>query len=422
MKNLKKITATALSLVLALTVAACNTDGGSDKGKDTKGKTKDDYSDVTLLIWTPAEDQADDQGNWLKKQEESFNKENGYKVKFEHGTVGEADAITEVSKDLEAAADVFMYANDHLTRLIDAGGLARIGGKYEEYVRNTNGETAITSVSVDDKIYGFPFTSNTWFMYYDKSVFNEEDVKNLDTMLEKGKVAFPLNNGWYNAAFFLANGGTMFGDSTDATKGIDFAGEKGEEVIKYLVDLVANPNFINDKDDSGLVSLKEEDGADAIFSGSWNSAAVKANLGDNMGAAQLPTITINGEAKQLRSMAGTKAIGVNPASKNQTIAMEFAQWLARPEAQQDHFDLRGITPIHKELASSDKMKEEIVAMAELNTMNNTSFLQPAIQEMSNFWTPAENLGNELLEKKVTHENAAQYAEDFNKQINSSALD
>ena len=31
-------------------------------------------------------------------------------------------------------------------------------------------------------------------MFYDKSVFSEEDVKNLDTMLEKGVVSFPLTN------------------------------------------------------------------------------------------------------------------------------------------------------------------------------------------------------------------------------------
>ena len=54
--------------------------------------------------------------------------------------------------------------------------------------------------AVDGGIYGVPFTTNTWFMYYNKKTFTEDDVKSLDTMLEKGKVSFPLSNSWYIAA------------------------------------------------------------------------------------------------------------------------------------------------------------------------------------------------------------------------------
>ena len=51
--------------------------------------------------------------------------------------------------------------------------------------------------------------------------FSEDDVKSLDTMLEKGKVSFPFDNGWYLAAFYAANGCTIFGDGTDnACQGI----------------------------------------------------------------------------------------------------------------------------------------------------------------------------------------------------------
>ena len=39
---------------------------------------------------------------------------------------------------------------------------------------------------------------------------------------------------------------------------------------------------------------------------------LKEALGDDLGIAQLPTVTINGAEKQLRSFAGSKAIAVNP--------------------------------------------------------------------------------------------------------------
>ena len=63
-------------------------------------------------------------------------------------------------------------------------------------------------------------------MFYDKSVFSEEDVKNLDTMLEKGVVSFPLTNSWYLPAFYFGNGCTLFGDGTQEELGADFAGKR----------------------------------------------------------------------------------------------------------------------------------------------------------------------------------------------------
>lgn len=49
----------------------------------------------------------------------------------------------------------------------------------------------------------------------------------------------------------------MFGDGTDESKGVDFAGEKAVSVTEYLVDLAANPNFKIDADGSGLAGLRD---------------------------------------------------------------------------------------------------------------------------------------------------------------------
>ena len=47
-----------------------------------------------------------------------------------YGVADEAGAAGTVSQDAEASADVFMFANDTLTTLTDAGALAKFGGKY----------------------------------------------------------------------------------------------------------------------------------------------------------------------------------------------------------------------------------------------------------------------------------------------------
>lgn len=76
-------------------------------------------------------------------------------------------------------------------------------------------------------------------MYYDKSKFTDSDVKSLDKMLEKNKVAFNITEGWYMSSFFLANGCTYFGkDGKDNSAGVDISGDKGTQATQAMVSLV----------------------------------------------------------------------------------------------------------------------------------------------------------------------------------------
>ena len=275
--------------------------------------------------------------------------------------------------------------------------------------------------STDGGVYGVPFTGNTWFMYYDTSVFSEDDVKSLDTMLEKGKVAFPLTDSWYIAAPYYANGCTIFGESgMDAAAGFDFGGDKAVAVTKYLVNLYNNANFSVDADGSGLSGLREGT-VNAIFSGTWNAEPVKEALGDNFGATQLPTITIDGEAKQMRSFAGSKAIGVNPNCQNMQAAIALAVYLGSAEAQKAHYEMRGIVPTSKALSNDATVSADIVAMAQANTIANTSVLQATLPEMGSYWTPSENMGKAIVSGEVTLDNAAEKTEAYNNALNNASM-
>ena len=45
---------------------------------------------------------------------------------------------------------------------------AKFGGKYREEIESTNSQEVLDSLIMDGDLYGVPFTTNTWFMYYDK--------------------------------------------------------------------------------------------------------------------------------------------------------------------------------------------------------------------------------------------------------------
>ena len=409
----KRGAALLLAAALAVTgLAGC----GASSGETASGGEK-----VRLMVWSPQNDQSKDNGEWLQTMCEAFAEEHPeWDITFVYGVADEASAAGQVSQDPEASADVFMFANDTLTTLTDASALAKFGGKYREEIESMNTPEVLDSLIMDEDLYGVPFTTNTWFMYYDKSVFSEEDIQNLDTMLEKGVVSFPFTNSWYLPAFYLGNGCTLFGDGTDEAAGVDFGGQKAVDVTNYLIDLRNHPNFRIDADGSGIAGLR--DGSiSAMFSGSWDANAVKEALGDNMGVASLPTFTLNGEEKQMLAYAGSKAIGVNPNAKNMVAAVELAVFLASPEAQKAHYEMCGVVPCNTQLLSEEAIQADEVVTAQNDTFNDTSILQPFVSKMNNCWTPVENMGKSIRNESVTHENAAEQTEQMNEAMNSDGI-
>ena len=416
----KFLSALLVAAMCVTTLAGC---GGKEESTEKKASDNGKKGEVVLTVWSPQEDQSDDSGNWLKKSCEAFAKD--YKdadLKFEYAVCPEGDTLTKVGQDPEKAADVYMFANDQVAGLNAANGIAKLGGKVADEVKKTNAKNIVDSITLDDSIYGVPFTSNTWFMYYNKDMFTEDDVKNLDTMLKKGKVAFPVTNAWFSPAFFYATGCTLFGESgMDEKDGVQFGGQKGADATNYLVDFVKNPNFVNDQDGSGLSGLR--DGSiGAMFSGSWDYDAISEALGDKMGVCKLPTITIDGQEKQLRSFAGSKAIGVNPNCKNMQAAVQLASYLGSEKAQKDHYDLRKVIPCNIETLKDEKIANDPVVKAQNDTISETSVMQPFVSKMGNFWDPMANFGISITTGEVTHDNALEMADKLSESCNKAVAE
>ncbi|MDR2043760.1 MAG: extracellular solute-binding protein [Clostridium sp.] len=424
----------ALFLTAFLAVATACGNGSASTGGSTAGSSESSGSApagsaaaeapeaFTMLVWSPSEDQTETGGNWLQKMCEQFNAEHPeWDITFEYGICAEGDAKGLVTQDPEAAADVYMFANDNLTGLVASNAIARLGGDTEEYIRNTNSPAMVDSVSLDGAVYGVPFTTNTWFLYYNTSTFTEEEASSFDTMLEKAKISFPLNNSWYIASFYVANGCTLFGNANDESLGIDFSGDKAVAVTEYLVDLVAHPNFVNDKDGSGMAGLRDGS-VHTLYSGSWDYAAVKEILGDNFGAKSLPTVNIGGSEKQLMGFAGSKALGVNPNAENMAAAVALAKYLGGPEAQKEHYLARNTVPCNLDLLQEEDIRGDLLVRAQNDTFDSTSIIQPFVPAMNDYWSPAENFGNALLNKEVTKANAAEMTEQLNTTLNSSGIE
>lgn len=409
-----------LSILLTASIAAtcmlgCGASSTASKSESGSASGSSDGT-ITLKVWAPQEDQtpSDKYPNGIVPYLcDKFNEEHPeWNIKFDYAAVSEGDANKEALKDVDAAADVFLFANDQIPSMVEAGAIAKLGGKYVEDMKANNSESMVNSVTYKDGVYGFPFTPNTFMLFYDKSKYSDEEVKNLDTMMAKdlgdgvSNFSSPINNSWYISAYYYAGGGELFGpNGTDEAAGMTFGDHP--EVTKYLVNLKNNPKYFCDPADSTGASLsKFTDGKLGAFTtGSWDAEAIKKALGDNMGVTQLPTITLDGQQKQLRSFAGSKAAGVNPKCKNMEVAVALASYLAGEESQKLHYEVRGYVPTWKSVAESDEIKNDIVASAVIAEINNASKTQPMVKKMDNYWSPAEAMGKSIIQGDVTLDNA-----------------
>lgn len=368
----------------------------------------------TMTVWTPGYLNAESD-SWVKKQCEAFAAEHpNWNITFKFDICGLGDAGEAVTKDVNEAADVFIYTNDNLETLLSANALAKLSGDAATYVNNNFGKTYIDCVSKKGEIYGIPCGANTYFMYYDTSVYSEEDVKSLETMLQKGKVAYPMMNSWYNGAFYLANGAQFFGGVNDGSLGITLGDDNGLRATKYMIDLMENPNFFVGEFGDAMNGLA--DGSiDAAFSGTWDRTNAETALGDNFGVAALPTITLDGNVCQMKNMSGAYAIGVNATCEYPEVATELALYLGSDSAQVSTYEICGTVPASNGAVAI--LANDPVVSAVNEIYKNCSIMQPYCAEMAEWWEPAYEIGYEIANGAITYENAAEKTEEFYNAIN-----
>lgn len=384
------------------------------------GDAATQLSDATLKIWGAQEDQ--DMLATMADNFKALHPEANLTIEF--GVVSEADAKTEVLKDVSMSADVFAFASDQIAELNAAGALYRITLNKDAIVA-ANSEASITASSVDGEMYAYPSSADTYFMYYDKSKYTEDEVKNLNTMMAKdlGKgitnFSFDNDNGWYLSSFFFAVGSTLFGpNGTDPTV-CTFNDANGLMVGEYLVDLANDAKFAN-HDDGLLVTAFEAGTLGATFTGTWNATAIEAALGENYGVAKLPTITLSDSKDyQLSGMANFKLYGVNSQTKYPAEAMALAEYLTGEDCQKIRFEQRSFAPTNLALANDSAALATNPAVAALAEQSQYATLQASIPQSGNYWSPAEAFGAGLNDKTVTKENLQEKLDAFVESILST---
>lgn len=400
----KKLLSLLLAVSMVGTLGACgknSTDNTAAKQKKTSKDPVQSLIDntkgpVDLTLWCSETDQYQ---SVMKEITEDFKKKYS-KVNFNItiGSESEANCKDDVLKDVEAAADVFVFPDDQLQGLVDAGALQSVDASYTYDPKKTNSEQTVKAASVDGILYAYPMTaSNGYFLFYDKNVFSDDDVKTMDGLLKKagesGKtVGMEASGAWYLYSFFKGAGldMTMNKDGSNSCNwNATDTKYKGSDVAKAVTDICKNSAFVNCKnEDAQAYALDGKMAADV--NGTWASEAFKKAYGDGYAATKLPTYTVNGDQVQMASFAGYKFAGVNAYSKQTGWAMLLAEFITNQENQTKIFNATGDGPANIEAVKGASSP----ALDALSAQSPYS----SLQRVGNaYWDPAASLGESLVE-------------------------
>ena len=369
---------------------------------ETTTAAKDDKpaDKQNITVWAPEEISALTQEKldaWLAGQADF----NG-KYTITVSAMGEGEAATQLLTDVEAGADVYGFAQDQLARLVSAGALSAPGGVFKDNIEKNNDAGAVGAATLDGKVYAYPETSdNGFFLYYDKSVVT--DPSTLAGILEQCAAAgknfyMDIQSGWYDVAFFFATGAECYYeyDTEGAVSGsvCDYNSDKGLKALKAMVNMAANPNFSQSTGSDAALFDPNGGTAGAIVSGTWDSAKVAELLGDNMGAAKLPTFTVDGETFQMSGFGGFKLIGVKPQTDSDklTFCHLVADYLSSEEMQTARFEANGWGPSNLKVQASEAVQSDI-ALAAL--ANQLQYCPPQGQYPNAYWILTEAFGTDI---------------------------
>ena len=401
MKVTKKVIAAAITTAMVIAPAA---------GVQAEEET------ISLTVWGAEEDQT-----LLKELTDKFQEAfPDQKFDIQIGVESESTAKDTILTDVEAAADVYSFASDQLTDLVNAGALMNleevgealsVAGRSLDDVKNDNVEASVEAASVDGSLYAFPRAGdNGYFLYYDSSVLTEEDVASWDSLLaaaEKAgkKVGMTFASGWYNASFFYGAGFTT-GLNEDGTTAIDWNGTSpdgytGVQVVQSMLNIAANPAFmaIADGDISNQLATGE---LCACVSGTWDAITAQDVYGDGYAATKLPTYTIGDAQVQQGSVAGYKFVGVNGFSENAGWATVLADFITSEESQQEFFNQRESGPTNKNIIASEEVKANIAiaALAEQSAYSSVQMVG------GKYWDPTQTLGELIAQGSVSADDEA----------------
>lgn len=318
-----------------------------------------------------------------------FEKDTGVPVKVENPGKLEEDYPQLASNG--AGPDIIIYAHDRFGGYAKAGLLAELNPS--SAFKDKFAQFTWDAETYEGKIIGYPMAIESLSLIYNKDLLPNppktwEEIPALDKeLMKKGKhaVTWNLAEPYFNWPLIAAAGGYAFKFENGSynVNDIGVNNDGAQRGLQFLVNFVKDKHIAADMDRQIAETQFAKGEVAMIINGPWAWASLdKANM--NYGVTTLPTF--NG--KPSKPFVGITSVGINAASPNKDLAVEFIEnYLLTEEglATINKTNTLGAIPL---LSLQEKLASDPRVVATMANAANGEIM-PNVPQMSAFWY-AEN--------------------------------
>ncbi|WP_028782010.1 sugar ABC transporter substrate-binding protein [Thalassobacillus devorans] len=391
------------ALLMIGALAACGPDesgqeseGNADSGDttETEGNTEGEMPEKPekLTVWMNAEEKQEEA---LKTITDKYTEEKGIEVEII--PISMLDQIEKL--DVEGPAgngpDIIFQPHDRIGDLVLKGLVdpVNLGDKKDEYT-----ETAIDAVTYEGDVWGYPAVTETYALFYNKSLVEEapktmEDLMAIaerDTKKGEDKYGFLMEgaNFYFTYPFFSGYGAYVFGNE-NGNYDIDDIGLNNEGAVKggkLIQSWFENGYIPQDLTPDIMNGLVKEGKVSTVINGPWMVREYQEALGDDLAAAPLPKLE-NG--KNPKSFVGVKSYMLSYYSENKEWAEDLMAFITNSENAMTYYDMAGEMPARKDSIEDPAIADDEImsAFAEQATYGEP---MPGIPAMQQVWEPINN--------------------------------
>jgi arabinogalactan oligomer/maltooligosaccharide transport system substrate-binding protein len=411
MRRFKAGSAGIAVAALALTLAACGSDGGdSDSSTDSESDSTSSGDLSAELTWWDTSDPTNE-GPAFKQLIEKFNEEYpDVKINYQSVDFGSAqNDFKTAAKAGKGAPDILRAEVAWVPEFASLGYLYALDGSELLADADDYFETPLSSDKFNGQTFGVPQVTDSLALLYNKKIFDEAGVAEAPTTWDEVKTAaaaiksatgvdglFINAGGYFLLPFIYGEGGDLV---DTASKKIVVNSDKDVAGIKVAQDLVASGAAVkppaNDSYGTMMTLFKEQKVA-MIINGPWevNNVKTAPTFGglENLGIAAVPA----GSAKAGAPVGGHNYViwsGV-PADKT-AAAVAFVKFMNSAESQAFLADKLGLLPTRKSAYALDTVKNNAIISA-FKPVVEAAVARPWIPEGGQFFGPLDTMATEVL--------------------------
>ncbi len=365
---------------------------------------KEDLTDeeITLVVW----ESADGPDKWIQQAGEKFTEiYPNIKIEVQQADIANTFYMLRTGEYDLSRPDLFGAPHDRLAQMVESGIILPTKD-YETVTTNTL-STAYSALFLGDTMYGYPTSCETYALFYNKSLLNEEDVPDTwDKMLsfsENFPKLFPDKYGFlfqcntiYYLSMFMTEDNNQLMQSEVVTGLMTNSAINGAKLVKKFLPLFPENAM------KMVLSEYEElfiGGEVAIIAdGPWFISKAKES-GMDFGIALLPAFTEGGTPAL--SLSGVRGMFVYSKSEHPDEAAAFAKFLTTREMQELRLKITGALPASNISVENETTSSFIDQLAYSYSLPNNALMQ-------NFWGYSQQFCEELYNSEDVNTALAKY--------------